>query len=205
MDPIAVDIRLIRAVLGAELRVAVGRGLMARVVNVDPGGRGTLSIAGMPVDAKLPPGVQAGQDLRLVVRHVSPEQVVLSLSGEAGAAVAQPQPAVELPGGARVRVTERDADSEDDSGRATAPRTGRHVLALAYDAPALGTVDLRFELDPQSLRVNATLAAGGPAARATGAAGELRDALSEALGGGSGGRSITVEISPRREPLDVYA
>jgi hypothetical protein len=197
MDPIAVDIRLIRAILGAELRVAVGRGLMARVVNVNPGGRGTLSIAGMPVDAKLPPGVQAGQDLRLVVRHVSPQQVVLGLSGEAGAAVAQPQAAVELPGGGHVRVTERDADPQ----RTSAPATGRHVLSLAYDAPALGTVDLRFELDPQSLRVNVTLAAGAPAASAGHAAGELREALSEALSG----RPVTVEITPRREPLDVYA
>ena len=204
MDPIAVDSRLIRAVLGAELRVTVGRGLMARVVNVNPGGRGTLSIAGVPIDAKLPPGVQAGQDLRLIVRNVSPEQVVLSLSGEAGAAAVQPQAAVELPGGGRVRVTERDADAEAESGRATAPATGRHVLALAYDAPALGRLDLRFELDPQSLRVNATLAAGGPAARATDAAGELRDALSQALGG-LGGRAVIVEITPRREPLDVYA
>jgi hypothetical protein len=200
MDPIAVDIRLIRAVLGAELRVAPGRALMARVVNVNPMGRGALSIAGALIDAKLPPGVEAGQDLRLVVRHVSPEQVVLGISLQDGAAAAQPQAAVELPGGGHVRVTERDADSEG-SGRATAPGTGRHVLALAYDAPTLGTVDLRFELDPQSLRVNATLAAGAPAASATDAAGELRDALSQALGG----RPVTVEITPRREPLDVYA
>jgi hypothetical protein len=198
MDPIAVDIRLIRAVLGAELRITPGRGLMARVVNVNPGGRGTLSIAGMPVDAKLPPGVQAGQDLRLVVRHVSPEQVVLGLTGEAGAAVAQAQGAVELPGGGRVRVTERDADS---SGGRAAPGTGRHVLALAYDAPTLGTVDMRFELDPQSLKVNATLAAGQPAASAADAAAELQDALAESLGG----RAVTVHITPRREPLDVYA
>src|SRR5581483_3176874 len=112
MDPIAVDIRLIRAVLGTELKVAAGRGFMARVVNVNPGGRGTLSIAGMPVDAKLPPGVEAGQDLRLVVRHVSPDQVVLALTGEAGAAAAQSQAAAELPGGGHVRVTERDASSE---------------------------------------------------------------------------------------------
>jgi hypothetical protein len=75
------------------------------------------------------------------------------------------------------------------------------VLALAYDAPAPGTVDLRFELDPQSLRVNAVLSAGAPAASATDAAGELRDALSEALGG----RPVTVQVTPRREPLDVYA
>lgn len=202
MDPIAVDIRLIRAVLGTELRVAPGRGLMARVMNVGPGGRGTLSIAGMSIDAKLPPGVQAGQDLRLVVRHVSPEQVVLSLSGEAGAAVAQSPAAVELPGGGHVRVTERDAGSESGSDRATGAGTGRHVLALAYDAPALGTVELRFELDPQSLRVNATLAAGRPANSATDAAAELQRTLSEALGDG---RTVTVEVTPRREPLDVYA
>lgn len=204
MDPIAVDIRLIRAVLGTELRVAAGRGFMARVVNVNPAGRGTLTIAGVPVDAKLPPGVQAGQDLRLVVRHVSPEQVVLGIAQEAGAAAAQSQAPVELPGGGHLRVTERDADAEEGSDRATAAGAGRHVLALAYDAPALGTVDLRFELDPGSLRVNATLAAGAPAASASDAAGELRDALSQALGG-LGGRAVIVQITPRREPLDVYA
>ena len=197
MDPIAVDIRLIRAVLGAELRVAPGRALMARVVSADGFGRGSLSIAGALIDAKLPPGVQPGEDLRLVVRHVSPEQVVLGLTGEAGAAAVPAQAAVELPGGGRLRVTERDADG----GRATGAGTGRHVLALAYDAPVLGTVDLRFELDPQSLRVNATLASGAPTASATEAAGELREALSQALGG----RPVTVEITPRREPLDVYA
>jgi hypothetical protein len=201
MDPIAVDIRLIRAVLGAELRVAPGRALMARVVNVYPGGRGALSIAGALIDAKLPPGVQAGQDLRLVVRHVSPEQVVLGLTGEAGTEAVPAQVGLELPGGAHLRVTERDADSEADPDRAGGSGTGRHVLALAYDAPALGTVDLRFELDPGSLRVNATLSAGTPAARATDAAGELRDALSQALGG----RAVTVQITPRHEPLDVYA
>src|SRR6516225_337570 len=134
MDPIAVDVRLIRAVLGAELRVAPGRALMARVVNVDPAGRGSLSIAGAVVDAKLPPGVAAGQDLRLVVRHVSPERVVLGLSGEPGAAAA-PQ-AAELPGGGTVRVSEREASGPGESGA-----TGRHVLALVYDAPALGAVD----------------------------------------------------------------
>jgi hypothetical protein len=194
VDPIAVDIRLIRAVLGAELRVAPGRALMARVVSVNPAGRGTLSIAGMPIDAKLPPGVEAGQDLRLVVRRVSPEQVVLSLSGEAGAGAAA-QPTVELPGGGNVRVDEREASRQaPDAGG------GRHLLALVYDAPALGAVDLRFELDPQSLRVSAVLRAGEPVEQARDRAGELREALTQALG-----RPVTVEITPRHEPLDLYA
>jgi hypothetical protein len=93
-------------------------------------------------------------------------------------------------------VSERDA-----SRQGPAEGTGRHVLALVYDAPALGAVDLRFELDPQSLRVSGVLGAGEPVERARRQAGELRDALTAALGG----RPVTVEITPRREPLDVYA
>lgn len=197
MDPIAVDIRLIRAVLGTELRVAPGRALMARVVAADGQGRGSLSIAGALIDAKLPKGVQAGDELRLTVRDVSPERVVLSLADQAAAVAAQA--AAELPGGGHVRVSAA-YDDEQAGGRGGQARTGRQTLALVYDAPALGAVDLRFELDPQSLRVSATLAAGEPAARAAGAAGELRDALGAALG-----RPVSVEVRPRREPLDLYA
>ncbi len=197
MDPIAVDIRLIRAVLGTELRVTPGRALMARVVAADGQGRGSLSIAGALIDAKLPKGVQAGDELRLTVRDITPERVVLSLSDQAAAAAAQA--AVELPGGGHVRVSPlSDEDEAGSRGRQSGP--GRHTLALVYDAPTLGAVDLRFELDPQSLRVSATLAAGEPAALAAGAAGELRDALGAALG-----RPVTVEVTPRREPLDLYA
>ncbi|MBV9801932.1 MAG: hypothetical protein JO130_02015, partial [Solirubrobacterales bacterium] len=68
MDPIAVDVRLIKAVLGAELKIAPGRVLMARVVAVDPRGRGSLNIAGLTLEAKLPKDVQPGQELRLTVR-----------------------------------------------------------------------------------------------------------------------------------------
>lgn len=193
MDPIAVDIRLIRAVLGTELRVTPGRGLMARVMSADASGRGSLSIAGAMIEVKLPKGVQAGQELRLTVRDVTPERVVLSLSDQAAAIAAQ-APA-ELPGGGRVRVSERDA-----SAPGAGAGTGRHTLALVYDAPALGAVDLRFELDPQSLRVSVALGAGEPAEQAQARAGELRDALAEALG-----RPVAVQITPRREPLDVYA
>jgi hypothetical protein len=195
MDPIAVDVRLIRAVLGADLKIAPGRALMARVVSADGSGRGSLSIAGALLDAELPKEVQAGQELRLTVRHVSPERVELSLasSDQAGAAAASSAP---LPGGGTVRVAERDPGEAGGAGQAD----GRHSLTLRYDAPTLGAVDLHFELDPQSLRLSATLAAGAPVERALDGAGELRDALSQALG-----RPVTVDISTRREPLDVYA
>ena len=39
MDPIAVDVRLIKAVLGTELRLTPGRALMARGVATDAAGQ----------------------------------------------------------------------------------------------------------------------------------------------------------------------
>jgi hypothetical protein len=194
VDPINVDIRLIRAVLGAELRIAPGRAMMARVVSLNPAGRGSLSIAGALIDAKLPPGVEAGQELRLTVRHVRPEQVVLGLSDQNAPPPAAAPPA-QLPGGGTVQVTERDARNQSAGQGAD-----RHSLAIVYNAPALGPVDLRFELDPTSLRVTAVVAAGEPAEQARAHATELTSVLSEALG-----RPVKVDITARREPLDVYA
>ena len=52
---------------------------MARVVTTaGPGGKGALSIAGVVIDAELPKQVKAGQDLRLVVKEVTAERVVLT-------------------------------------------------------------------------------------------------------------------------------
>ena len=201
MDPINVDIRLIKAVLGAELRIAPGRALMARVVTADGLGRGSLNIAGAVIDAALPKDIQAGQELRLTVRHVSPDRVELSMSDQNPVAAAAAE-AVPLPGGGTVRVSERDAGGSAGGGSegSGGSEADRHTLSLRYDAPALGAVDLRFDLDPETLRVSGTLGAGEPYESALDRAGELRDALTEALG-----RSVTIHISPRREPLDVYA
>jgi hypothetical protein len=190
MDPIAVDIRLIKAVLGTELKIAPGRALMARVVTADGTGRGSLNIAGTTLEAELPKEVQAGQELRLTVRHVSPDRVELSMSDQ----LAPPSAAaVPLPGGGALQVGERDAAGGGST-------SDRHTLTLHYDAPSLGPIDMRFELDPGSLRLTATLRAGEPAERAQDAAGQLQSALSDALA-----RPVSVDIRPRHEPLDVYA
>ena len=76
--------------------------------------------------------------------------------------------AAQLPGGGTVQVTERDACN-----RSAGQGADRHSLALVYNAPALGPVDLRFDLDPGSLRVTAVLAAGEPAEQARARATEL--------------------------------
>jgi hypothetical protein len=195
MDPIAVDVRLIQAVLGTELKIAPGRVLMARVASADGTGRGSLNIAGTTLEAELPKEVQAGQELRLTVGHVSPDRVELSMSDPA-AALADAAQTATLPGGSALQVTERDAGSGTGGGLPS----GRHSLALRYDAPALGPIDLRFELDPESLRLTATFSAGDPYERALDAAGNLQTSLADALG-----RTVTLDITARREPLDVYA
>jgi hypothetical protein len=194
MDPIAVDIRLIRAMLGGELKVVPGRAMMARVVAADGLGRGTLTIAGAVIDAELPKHVQAGQELRLTVRHVSAEQVVLGLADQTPAAAAA---AVPLPGGGAVRVAE-DSDPDGSGRRGGSP--GSQTLSLRYDAPTLGAVDLRFELDPGSLRVRVEIAPGTPLSLAQDRADWLRDALTDGVG-----RPASVTVAPRHEPLDLYA
>jgi hypothetical protein len=73
-------------------------------------------------------------------------------------------------------------------------------LSLRYDPPTLGAFDLRFDLDPGSLRVSVSVAVGTPLSLAQARAEELRDALTAGVG-----RPATVTVSPRHEPLDVYA
>jgi hypothetical protein len=193
MDPIAVDIRLIKAVLGTELRIAPGRALMARVVNTDGHGRGVITIAGEPLEAALPDHVQAGQELKLVVRQATPERVVLGLADQ----VPNPQAeAVPLPGGGSIRIADEDSETPGRGGA----RTGTHTLSLRYDAPALGAVDLRFELTPTALRLGVAVAPGHPLQQAQARATELQEALQAAVE-----QSVSVAVEPRHDPLDLYA
>ena len=201
MQPLAVDPLILRALVGPDIKIVVGRAMMARVIVANPGGRGSLSIAGYLLEAELPEGVQAGQDLRLVVRDVNPQRVLLSITDDRPASAA-PGPAapdaapvaVPLPGGGSVAVTERDAASQSGASG------GSHELCLRYSAPALGAIDLRLALDPGSLRVTVTVARGEPLRRMQAAAGELRQGLADELR-----RGVSVTVAGRHEPLDVYA
>jgi len=194
----AVDLRVLRTLLTPDIKIVPGRAMMARVVVADGSGKGSLSIAGYLLDAELPKEVRAGQDLRLVVRDVSAERVLLGIADHDAPAPAPqtpvaPAPQVPLPGGGTLQVTERDgqagADGSPDS----------HTLTLRYDAPALGAVDLSFELNPGALRLGVTVSP-----RALAAAQDDSDSLRQALAGELQ-RAISIVISPRREPLDVYA
>ncbi|MGH2859621.1 MAG: hypothetical protein ACRDMJ_19275 [Solirubrobacteraceae bacterium] len=214
----AVDLRVLRTLLTPEIRIVPGRALMARVVSAGAGGgRGSLSIAGLLLEAELPESVAAGDELRLLVTDVNAERVLLTIAPEHGGGQAKaaatpqaapqsapppstpsagawaPPPPVPLPGGGTIQVRKRDG------GGAAGAGAGFHSLAIRYDAPALGPVDLSLALDPASLHVRVMVSPTALAGARKGA-GELREALATELQ-----RPVSVTVAARREPLDVYA
>ncbi len=211
MAVFAVDRALLRDVLLPELTLAPGRGVMARVVAAQ-GGRGTLSIAGYLLEAELPLELRAGQELRLEVRDLDEHRVLLGIADHPDGATEEPaapppqtppqtplpaSPPVTLPGGATVRAV---ADEDERTAGAQGAATGRHTLALSYEGPQLGTVELRLELDPGALRVAVVLSPGDPLHRGAASADALREALADAVA-----RTVSVTVTPRRRPLDLYA
>lgn len=202
MQPLAVDLHLLTDIGTVGLRLNPGRGLMARVMAADGNGRGVINIAGAVIEAQLPRHVRAGEQVRLVVRHLDEQRVVLELvhsNAAAPQASGTPEPppaAVSLPGGGELRVTQ-DAP---EGGSSDSSRSGAQTVALSYDAPALGALDLRFELDAGALRVHVTVAPGTAFALAQAESEGLRQALAQ-----SGERPVSVTVSARRQPLDVYA
>jgi hypothetical protein len=219
--PLAINLQALRVLVGPDIKIVPGRAVMARVVQAPPGQKGSLSIAGYLLDAELPENVQAGQELRLVIRDVNAERVLLAITDphdadHAGSQAAgqtqqaqpsQPvhaqgpdpslaaEPPVPLPGGGEVQVTERDA------GGGGGQAGDRQNVLLRYNAPALGSVDLRFQMDAGALSLAVTLPAGQPLELAQAGAESLRQILLQAVPG----RAVSVTVTPRREPLDLYA
>jgi hypothetical protein len=199
MQPLAVEASLLRAVLASDVKLSVGRELMARVAAAGAEGRGVLSLAGMLLEAELPANVRAGDELRLQVRELTPEKVVLAIRDDAPQQpppIVVQTPRVPLPGGGFVRVAERDAGR----GRAGSDPGGQtHTLSLRYDAPTLGAIDLRFTLSSGALVLTVGVAPG-----AHDVAQEQAAVLQRALTAATE-RSVTVTVAPRREPVEVFA
>jgi hypothetical protein len=196
MQPLAVEASLLRAVLATDIKLSVGRELMVRVAAVGGEGRGVLSLAGMLLEAELPANVRAGDELRLQVREMTPERVVLAIQDESQ----QPPPAVPveppwvpLPGGGALQVTERGAGGPLTAGDQT------HTLSLRYDAPTLGAVDLQFTLTSGALALAVTVAPGAYEA-ADEQASSLQRTLTDTVE-----RPAKVTVSVRREPVEVFA
>jgi hypothetical protein len=183
---VAVQTLLLKAQL-PELTLRPGASIMARVLSRGES-HGVLVIAGVPLQAQLPEQVGAtGETLRLSVQEVTPERVTLHLEQVVGAAAP--------PSDQRPRVTVQDP-----------PRTVRVAgeerasVALSFHSEALGRMDLRIEVAGTRVSTTVETAAGRPFDLASAAAGRLQEGLQARTG-----LEADVRVTPRREPLDVYA
>ena len=191
MEPIAVAAALLREVV-PEITLRPGASMLARVASRGEH-HGVLVLAGMPLTAELPDDVVAGATLRLRVEEVSPERVVLRVDPQPAAPVAAPiapppqsrpaQVTVQEPPARRARPGDRPAD----------------VVALSFTAPTLGRLDLRLELRGGELLAAIEAPAGAGFDRARAAQERLRATLK------AHGFETTVRVTPRHDPVDVYA
>jgi hypothetical protein len=189
VDPISVDAALLRAEM-PELVLRPGHSVVARVASRGEGPLGVLVLAGVPLRASLPEEVKAGETLRLTVTEVSPERVVMRMDAAAVAMAAPPPPPQAPP--ARVGVDEAPQRRQGAGG-------DEATVALRFETPALGRLDLRVELTAGTVRATVGAVPGRTFELADGGSGALRDALAATTA-----RQASVVIVPRREPLDLY-
>ncbi len=192
-----VEAALLREVL-PDLVLREGMRVVASVAE-RAGRRGIIVLAGTPLAAQLPEDVRVGDVLRLIVAETSPDRVVLRIA-DAATTTAPPAPAplvvaVPLPGGASARIVVDERDRAGGGGRE------HHEVRLAYDSVALGRLELHLAMaGGEALRVHVRAAAGVPYELAERGAAQLAGAI-----GAATGRPAQVSVSPRHDPLDVYA
>jgi hypothetical protein len=156
-----------------------------------------ITLAGSPIVAELPDGVNTGDKLRLLVQETRGDKVLMKLVPEEPAAPPQtPAVSLPLPDGTQARI-EVDPESESGSGSADPEHAS---ISLTYDSPALGPVGLKISLAPGAVTVRAELVPGRPLDLAEDSAMQLESRLSAATG-----RAAGVTVVPRHLPVDLYA
>jgi hypothetical protein len=203
----AVSLKAVVGALGdgaARLALEPGGELVARVV-VAPGGggRGTISLAGALLQARLPAGVERGQTLRLTVVRLDDAQLLvrirraestdpapatslaqaagrLVVSGDgqllqAALAIAGQEPMWLPDGGAATVQVEPDTPSPGD--RATSGE-----VAFVLHSPQHGAIEVRLRLTAAGVRAAVVTAPGEVAAMAESALPDLVERLGSATG-----------------------
>jgi hypothetical protein len=191
VDPVVAVKTLLLQTQLPDITLRPGTSVVARVLSRGAD-HGVLVIAGIPLTAQLPAELgRTGETLRLSVSDVTPERVTLQLE-QIVPPGGQPPPTPTQ--AARVRV-------EEEPRTVRAGGEERSSVALSFQSQALGRLDLRIDL-VAGKRVSATVEA--PAGRsfelAHAASGRLNDGLHARTG-----LEADVRVTPRREPLDVYA
>ena len=173
-----------------DITLRPGTSVVARVLSRGDA-HGVLVIAGIPLTAQLPPEIgRTGETLRLSVADVTPERVTLQLEQVVPPAV---QPQVPSQARARVRV-------EEQPQTVRAGGEERSTVALSFHSEALGRLDLRLEVAGARVRAAVEAPAGRSFELADAASGRLHDGLHARTG-----LDAEVRVTPRRDPLDVYA
>jgi len=196
MDLLRVEAAMLRGLL-PDLVLREGMNVVVSVAE-RAGQRGIIMLAGQPLAAQLPDDVQAGDVLRLIVTETSSERIVLRIADAPDAQQAAPAGVqVPLPEGmnARITVTERDADGSSSRD------ADEHEVRLTYASARLGAIELHLALaGDEAVRINVRARVGAPFELAEGHAAELQKAIVTATG-----KAAQVLVSPRHDPLDVYA
>lgn len=189
MLPVALDAALLKLRL-PDLVLRPGMEVVARVASRGEGTRGAIVLAGTLLSAQLPEHVREGETLRLTVAETSPERIVLRLDAQLPPAGAVPPPPA--PPRSEHRL-------EEDGSRGAVGGRGGAAVALSYETPALGRLDLRLHRGPEGVSVVVTAPAGSAGLAQDGAE-ALRSALEAKLG-----TAASVRVDVRREPFDAYA
>jgi hypothetical protein len=203
----AVSLKAVVGALGdgaARLALEPGGELVARVVDAPGGGgRGTISLAGALLQARLPAGVERGQTLRLTVVRLDDAQLLvrirraestdpapatslaqaagrLVVSGDgqllqAAVAIAGQEP-MWLPDGGAATV-QVEPDSASPSGRAMSGEA-----AFVLHSPQHGAIEVRLRLTGAGVRAAVVTAPGEVAAMAESALPDLVERLGAATG-----------------------
>jgi hypothetical protein len=198
VQPIAVQLIMLQQAM-PDVTLRLGQSLFARVAERH-GDRGILMIAGQPLVAQLPEHVRPGDVLKLSVRDISAEQVVMQLhEGKEAAQVAAQGPQtvpVPMPGGVPARILVDDQASGGGAGQGGEA----HAVAVTYESPALGPINFRIGMDASNVVADVRVAAGAPLELASAAADVLRAALA-----GATERAAHVTVTPRPGSFDVSA
>jgi hypothetical protein len=205
-----------------ELALAPGMELVGRVVSLrgGEGGRGRLALAGMLLEARLPHGVAAGEQLRLAVEQAGAGRLTLRVLHDAkeaapaalearlvgllgtsgdgellraamGLAGSAPLP---LPDGGAVELAV-DPDAEADGGSADGGEA-----AFVVHSPRLGPIEVRLRLAGGAVSAAVTVGAGQPLALAQAALPQLGEAIARASG-----RAAAATVAARRPDERVPA
>jgi hypothetical protein len=197
------------------LALTLGKEVVARILMTpEGGGHGLISLAGIVLEARLPPGLDAGRTLRLQVTRADAEEVVvkivadtsehldpaaagrvageLALRGDPNllrAALALADGTLWLPGGAAASVTV-------DPGAGGARSGGRQgdggEAAFTLHCPQLGAIEVRLHVGPGGVRAGVVTPPGRTSQLAESGLSDLVAALERATG-----RPATAAVSAR--------